>query len=396
MRVKATVTPTLDNVHVYFSWWDVDDPSFSPPYDPFDGPVGPTGPDNYGSGAGLSATTAVTDGSGQARVTFTVSMQPGDNFRVAASASEDELSEVNQLKVHGILPFPSAVELSEMLTVWRKLWIEQDSMGAVASTGNEKNYFSGTAASYEEKPGGTRVHFQTPFPSELDEDNQFTDGWYRVSGNFYSVALSGTDYQGRGYVDILDNDLTGMSLVFELFDDDYSSTGTPVITLPQCPSLGTWANEFRGVYIEPVNAGYYSVVPFDRNLSTTAVGAGVGSWNDSRSPLRSSADFWNTLVVTGFQPEPVSDNDPLTGVQVPLGVSRNVANEALVYLEVTREKGSNVGMVMTHEIGHTGGLVNRTPPETEHCSEDDRVMSDDLGSCLCNKCKKDMRSISIW
>jgi hypothetical protein len=81
--VRAQLSEPIPGVRVRFRFFDVDDPSSNgPPVDP----NGSAGDDNRGVGASLSAITEFTDGDGQASVVFSVSRQPGDNFRVAASA----------------------------------------------------------------------------------------------------------------------------------------------------------------------------------------------------------------------------------------------------------------------------------------------------------------------
>jgi hypothetical protein len=55
-----------------------------------------SGPDNRGTGWTLSAPSATTDANGKARVTLTVSMQPGDNFRAGASCLGDAPGQADQ------------------------------------------------------------------------------------------------------------------------------------------------------------------------------------------------------------------------------------------------------------------------------------------------------------
>ncbi len=53
--------------------------------------------DNRGTTTGLGNSSAVTDANGEARITITVSMQPGDNYRAAASViSEAVQTQIDQ------------------------------------------------------------------------------------------------------------------------------------------------------------------------------------------------------------------------------------------------------------------------------------------------------------
>ena len=94
----ATVVPAVPGETVYFEVWDVDDP-----FDQLHGPGGAddipnvhtldedaSGPDNRGGvDPGVGTYTASTNADGEARVTMTVSVQPGNNYRAEASLLQD-------------------------------------------------------------------------------------------------------------------------------------------------------------------------------------------------------------------------------------------------------------------------------------------------------------------
>jgi hypothetical protein len=83
----------------------------------------------------------LTDANGVATNLFTVTMQPGDNFRVVASCdpnfasqyyAQQNSTEGAIVKLDGISEVPvSENNVTPMLTVWRHLWIEQDYMREV-------------------------------------------------------------------------------------------------------------------------------------------------------------------------------------------------------------------------------------------------------------------------
>lgn len=101
VNLVATIDPPIAGVTVYFKVWDVDDP--------FD-PLNPTmpdvqwidndfvGSDNRGAEAVTLPWTAsgVTGAEGRATVAFSVSMQPGNNYRAGASVLQDAINQATQ------------------------------------------------------------------------------------------------------------------------------------------------------------------------------------------------------------------------------------------------------------------------------------------------------------
>lgn len=121
VKVKATISPAIPNVRVYFANFDMDDPSASgAPIDPND-ISRPFGNDNngsviigtttstagqlsiIGSPTGCSATVGkadcITGADGTLTVQFKTTMQPGDNFAIAASLSDTYR---NGFQVYGV------------------------------------------------------------------------------------------------------------------------------------------------------------------------------------------------------------------------------------------------------------------------------------------------------
>lgn len=149
---------------VYFKNYDLDDPSTD--VAPIDN-NGIQGNDNRGEantpasagtllpiGACISDQSGIrcpTDANGVATIEFWTTMQPGDNFAVAASLDSNYLNGIstngieladstgNTLPQTTFVP-PARAKRTEMLTVWRKLHIEVDRMENVpvntAANGN--------------------------------------------------------------------------------------------------------------------------------------------------------------------------------------------------------------------------------------------------------------------
>lgn len=176
LRVRATVTPAnVPNLRVYFASFDLDDPSATgTPIDTTaadgvdnNGHVNSSKSGNFATATGVACTNASAGTSPLyiSKITcpvsgtttsahFQVTMQPGDNFTVAASLSDtyrDELqvntsAGTNLINTAGQTipisgqPNPNGVRgiRTDMLTVWRRLHIEVDSMGQA-----QENYVRG-------------------------------------------------------------------------------------------------------------------------------------------------------------------------------------------------------------------------------------------------------------
>jgi hypothetical protein len=174
VRVRATITPAVSGVTVFFRSIDVDDPSANG--QPVDNEM--NSQDNracattpncqlpnaindgrfvLGLSNETSLPTSVSGGVASAEVLFEVTMQPGDNFRVVATCINQntsnpavDLTNVQAVQNDGTgmnamarvrdpmgnfimsdLATAAAVKASAVLTVWRNLHVEVDSMTAI-------------------------------------------------------------------------------------------------------------------------------------------------------------------------------------------------------------------------------------------------------------------------
>ncbi len=132
------------------------------------------GPDNRGSDPGVVTGTGTTDVNGEARFTVTVSMQPGNNYRAGASVVQIAINATTQAQADTNSP-PQNVLFTNMLTVWRKLWVERDTM--VAPDPTELRFVGPIHAIFPTpgRPGLTTV--QTTFPMSFNGDlNNYEEG----------------------------------------------------------------------------------------------------------------------------------------------------------------------------------------------------------------------------
>ena len=333
-------------------------------------------------------------------MTFTVTMQPGDNFKIAVAACEDHITEVDQTDVDGGT-LPGCVVLSPMLTVWRHLWIERDCMNPVATTGDEKNHVAGTADSYTYNAvtNRTEIDLGQNMPDHFDDEDQFEGGVYKAGGNSYTV-LSYTDSIGDDEIVVQgDPGGDGVGMSYLLYDDDDQDLLDSVY---YC-SLGALESAFRDAYIEPEYlSGYSDRVPFNLNLTDTELSIGVDY--DNEQDIWSSWNFWACLVVTTYQPTYSQDMDPdgsgpmspacdpeISGGATP----EDDDNAAAIFLEVlTNEPFWSEEKTVAHEIGHTGG-----PGE---CTSGDPCIMCQTGwggpwdASFCEYCLNSFRKYSVW
>jgi flagellar hook assembly protein FlgD len=420
--IEATITPPLIGVPVFFSAWDIDDPSANgTPIDTYNISPFQTGPDNYGTGAqledgftygGTYYAVALTDflGHGKASAVFDVSMQPGDNFKIAASTDAlgvikydsqtcpgGKMTQEIADKILPYYPLPEGVVLSQPLTVWRKLWIERDSMAAVATSGSQKNLFEGTADSYTKDGPFTVIDLGQKIDGEMNHGvNHFLSGRFKASNiaTPYVVLSSTKNYLYDDEVTVNgDLNADGASLSnYKLYDDDWkwdvtSQSIVSQVTLPNTTmTLGTtYENIYKAAYIELnyLSSEFSDTVSFQRNLSSDLAYWHIndGDWHDYYD-VPSQNDFWTILLVSGFQPENDADGDP---AEETVGGVTSYDSKILLYLESARE-GASVEKQAAHEIGHVGAGLG-------HCSAETCIMDKyATQGYFCSNCIKKIRA----
>ncbi|MDD3544385.1 MAG: hypothetical protein PHG96_03380 [Kiritimatiellae bacterium] len=130
VEAKATITPAIGGKTIYFKIFDVDDPSSSFVIDT----NGDNGVDNFQENDPSTVIrNAVTDANGEAVIEFSVTRYPGNNYRVIAGRNYDDVNNVDQTQVEND-SVPSNIAISQILTVWRMLHLEIDSMGSEPSS----------------------------------------------------------------------------------------------------------------------------------------------------------------------------------------------------------------------------------------------------------------------
>jgi hypothetical protein len=365
VQAKAKITPALEGIQIYFRIFDPDDPSTN------DAPIDPNGwagGDNRVTGwAMIGGWPSTTDASGEATAVLSLSSrQPGDNFIMLADCRADRLSSVTQAQVD-LNSFNPIIVSSEMLTIWRRLWLEFDSMGPAPSSGDEKNFDEGSIIAIQPN---VPVVGQSTLALSIklaDNANRYEGGYIDIASVGVFTVISNTDR-------LLSNDevviegAPGLAVVgktFEIWDDDVVLLGVsrPPRTLPYTLSGGDLLDSaFADAYIKPtpVDAGYIDTdVPFNRNV-------GLLEWSsvvDASRNLTHSEELWTAYLLAAWQGPVGEDDDPPDAFAVGIyGEASDWNNRGTIYIETLRESERlpthpriHEEHTVVHEIGHQGG-----------------------------------------
>jgi len=316
------------------------------------------------------------DANGEAIVEFNTNSQPGSNYRVAVTlnqfstdldalqvsdSSQESYVTADDEQVSG---FPGAV--SPLLTVWRKLHIEVDSMDpGPPSSGPEANFIEGTVANIVDNNVDFGIYAvdydQDAFKGgrlaidgrpEYDDSGLFA--YYEVSA-FESghVPFHPSDSGETTNVDIIRTpELSDIGKSFKIYDDDDAYLGIAGIpeSLPKDDESDTFINAIKPKYapafIEVVNANTMGLNPntrIDFKLNEQVIGVGNVSHFDNAKDLNDSTYFWTHALVFGYQPQTSvdydpSDENPLYGGTPETGLLNNQSvGYSVVYTELFRE-----------------------------------------------------------
>jgi hypothetical protein len=359
-----------------------------------DGSSNTTGPDNYAIGknqgeglisdtqTGLFIWLGTTDSSGKANATFVVSRQPGDNFKIAASADYDQVNktsnggQMTQTIADTGQNLPAGVKLSPILEVWRTLWIKQDSMDQVATSGSEKNYITDSVQSYgtyQPSPsdytwifGNNTFMYDNFAGAPYLNTDQYAGGKvifdtsglsYNVRASEYSLVEANPYPIYRHHLKLQGNPASNnaVNASFKLYDDDDQT----LLNSNHYCSVGSYASAFSNICID-VEEQTGEEVDFELFVDDVELSTGLGSWNNG-TDLTSSSDFWACTVVACYQQRSDCDVDPDEVESAILGVSPSNCNIATIYIETIKDLNSlPEAFYVAHEIGHTGGANHGT------------------------------------
>jgi hypothetical protein len=386
VRVRVRTTPPMAGQVVRLKSFDVDDPMY--PLDPNDVFVdtndvsGAQGDDNRGTPlAGQLASTLLTlNASGEALTNFTVTMQPGNNFRVAAildtpgaQAHLDKLHVTNSTAPFYVGPDSNPVRdfvggISPMLTVWRKLHLEFDSMLAPPASGPEAAYVNAKVTAIRlNQPVTGRSLLNVAYETISLEDGYglYQRGRLEIPG-IGTFKITTNTWTFRGAVgrttSIVEIDAAPAGIQtnasVKLYDDDdqFLTNGTYASLLAlQSPPLPVdnrsvefitnIQHRFWAAYIQPVSANTnglntQSTIAFVRQ-------ADLGGIFDSGNQQLKGADaagFWAYTMIFAYESLFLEDGDPnpeipLSGVTLEKNAFLLTFHEySVVYMEGIRER----------------------------------------------------------
>ena len=330
------------------------------------------------------------DSDGVAEFHFRVGFQPGNNYRVVASVVDESMFDDVQIEDPEIAKFlgpkpgqDAQVPASPLLTVWRRLGVENDSMNAIPEDQffYKRNDLSSDIAQPKVLNSFLNTAGETTFIiSGISDTSSFkTLENGRIIVQSQTLPVTDTVIFGTGAygVDVAEDhtDVT-VNSGFRLYDDDdygLSAPPLPNLTLADEVVKGkkVMKDVFRPAFIEIVSAAEYNTRPnleFQRNAWITSFNDGV--FDDNIDVLDSNG-LWAVTVVAAYQGELDADVDPLgeppsEGVTPPIGGTFSV-----VWVETIRdvldgpirlnpskiedlndELRRNIILTAAHEIGH--------------------------------------------
>ena len=326
---------------------------------------------------GSRESTVTLDDDGEAEVFFRVSPVPGSNYRIAA-----ELQIIGQTSKLGDLQVAAEGEtyvsadnepvtalhsgaVSKILTVWRKLHIEVDSMDpGPPSSGDEANYIEGVIANISGNNVDIGVYVDGYAQDEFNNGRLVIDGKPEYDDDgfaYYSVTSFSPGHVPSHPSDPGETtnlnvsrapDVSDEGKSFKLYDDDdtYLSKVDLPSSLPKDDESDTFIDAIKPKYapafIEVMNANTMELNTDKRvefKLNEKVIGAGNVSHFDNAQDLSDSTYFWAHTLVFGYQPQAdndydPSDGDPLYGGTPKTGLFNNQsAGYSVVYTEMFRE-----------------------------------------------------------
>ena len=404
VKVKATLNmapDASDNIGVIFKRWDVDDPSAdSAPIDENDNDPDPNkhSMDNKGSSCfenGYDSAGDLADGS-VVYATFLVSMRPGDNYRITATTSQEAKDELTHYKVE-TGNIPSSVKRTSILTTWRKLHIEFDTMDAPPSnepfgtiTGTSSfigmwllvdnsdpdwpdGSLNGGVLDPEDNNPGTTVDYVNENTFEVDNnDNKAVTIRHNYTyDRFDNDGTNGIDDEGEDFdMSKYAADPSNEPYGINTDDKEWKTADLPV------PDTSTIISGMNGYYDdafikveEQTTGNTHNTFPWHRAPIAQLATADVPG--DSR--------YWAACVGWGYEKElrnfftcPANcedhkiwygDNDPQNEGVPPGhgGVSGGtaegiIAERCMIWLESIREVSASIQKIVSHEVGHLFGL----------------------------------------
>ncbi|MEM4258899.1 MAG: hypothetical protein QXL17_07110, partial [Candidatus Thermoplasmatota archaeon] len=292
-----------------------------------------------------------TNNFGRVYVSFIVSMQPGDNYRVVADLAEYEW--INTLRVPQRTRYGevhtrfgnnvSENQITELLTVWRRLWIERDVMISWQSL--DEVTLSGTLLSITPNYGlpgysAVTIKLRNGFDSDWADQLDCLEGGYlqitdeirypilksRIDVEYTTVGLGAFPKEigvpSKYILWLVIQGIPPTTLInksVRVFDDDNLDI------LPQTPNGGsTLINAFAQAYVLPIYWDEWTdYIPFTMHLGSFWADMGIGFW-DNYQDSRSTIDCWTVFIVSAWEFDKEEDADPDCVINMSFFTSHNL------------------------------------------------------------------------
>jgi hypothetical protein len=305
---------------VRFRLWDVDDPSAGEAEDPLDTEGLPdkytNGPDNQDRAAGCFAQEKDTtkhivevelgkilrfdgtkDDSGNAligKVEVQVSMRPGDNYRFAASVEEAKLLEPKHTQVMAdAAQAPPDGKISKILTVWRKLHVELDSMdnGVDRTAAGQVTGVTGVGPQIHNGEKGAMVNVA------IADGNRFEGGKLAVAGGGTYDIQSIYDW-GNGSMVVVKDPL---STLMNDVNKNATATDDDNCPLRRKADLTVAIEKFAAAFVLVEEEANVSDVNVQFVATLKANPADAMPLANGKKNLVSSAPYWTCWILSCYQ-----------------------------------------------------------------------------------------------
>lgn len=267
---------------------------------------------NLGNSQQFASCDVTLDANNTATIEMQVSMQPGDNFRAAVARDPADFSSIQVtspggsgfLKPSNEVPQGFKGAVSDMLTVWRSLNLEFETMAAVPEGNHPPDKQPVTGLQW---PSSSRVMVA---PLGVPDDF-YMNGTAFVGNSQLAISASGSS--SLTFAAPVD-EATQAQMTnheFSIVDDD--GRGLPADFTPMLPHQLSITDLLRArfvtSYIELKDVGSLNEdaeIPFQVNLDQNSMNASMASVRN----VSDSHEYWSHQIVSAYQPVKDADRDP--------------------------------------------------------------------------------------
>jgi Concanavalin A-like lectin/glucanases superfamily len=344
-----------------------------------------------GLGWGTNTSNKVADANGQAKFILRVGMQPGNNYRAVGSVNSETMYSGVQTDSPTTARYlgpetnqTGETSASPLLTVWRRLWVENDSMEGIPTDTfgylrNDLNHDLTSPTVLTDLSNGINTSFGIPAITDQSSFSNLENG--RLVMQSVEHPVIGTSFYGNTHFVQIAGDWSSVLLGsgFRLYDDD--NYGLSAAPLPRNDLVNALMKSFfKPSFIEIMDSGSFNprnTVPFrindDLQLSTVV---------NASKDLSEQDALWVCPLTTAYQFTYLEDSDP-NDEDPTFGGTRQFSNydHSTVFIETCREsyeqdfrvvaQGANpqigvtartnlkdyISAIAAHEMGHHPGNI---------------------------------------